>query len=333
MKPSSAAEGSQPNASLSVVMPVHDRPAELRQAFEALRIAAASESRIDVTLVMHHPTAAVREYLAGLSLPSGFRIIESHASTIGSARNDGAADSLGTVLVFLDADVMIEPHYFSVLRHRLAATGADALGFEYYPPPGGRWHERAWFALNVVPELRDVTYINAGNFAVHRESFLAVGGFSPTLVTGEDVDLCRRLVTAGFRVVADPELRSVHLGNPKSLLDFYRRQRWHGGEVLAGLRLGERPALLTILHTLLLLVALLLLLVPSDLRVGGRLLAAVLAIVLVPLAALVYRLRRARAVRHIVPGLALFVLYFTARADSLVRAFLGRGRAARVRAP
>src|SRR5262249_49753747 len=53
-----------------------------------------------------------------------------------------------------------------------------------------------------------------------------------SLETCEDVDLCRRLHAAGRRVVAEPDLVSVHHGDPRTLAALFRGEMWRGRDNL-----------------------------------------------------------------------------------------------------
>ena len=61
---------------------------------------------------------------------------------------------------------------------------------------------------------------------VRREAFDRVGGFDATLEACEDVDLCRRLRGAGFRIIGDERLHGIHHGDPPTLRALFRAERW-----------------------------------------------------------------------------------------------------------
>ena len=54
----------------------------------------------------------------------------------------------------------------------------------------------------------------------------------------EDVDLCRRLLGAGWRIVADEKLVNVHLGDPATLQALFRAERWRGRD---NMKVSLRP--------------------------------------------------------------------------------------------
>ena len=68
--------------------------------------------------------------------------------------------------------------------------------------------------------------------AVRRRAFVEVGGFDETLTTCEDVDLCNRLRRAGWELLSDSRLYSVHLGDPKTLREVFLGELWRGQDNL-----------------------------------------------------------------------------------------------------
>jgi GT2 family glycosyltransferase len=73
-----------------------------------------------------------------------------------------------------------------------------------------------------------VEWLGSGNLAMPRSVFQAMGGFDTSLEACEDVDLCNRIRTAGYRIVADPRIASVHHGDPRTLGELFRSERWRG---------------------------------------------------------------------------------------------------------
>ena len=154
---------------------------------------------------------------------------------VSASRNVGAREAKAAVLAFVDSDCVVRPGWAAAILDVLADSSIGGTGGKYDIRDAPSWVERGWDRAHHVPPtaLRDVTYIPAGNLAMRRSLFLELGGFDETLETGEDPDLCKRIAGAGFRVVEAPAIRTVHLGEPRTLAAVFRRQRWHG----RGLRL------------------------------------------------------------------------------------------------
>src|SRR5262249_2540895 len=78
----------------------------------------------------------------------------------------------------------------------------------------------------------DVSWLASGNLAVRKKVFLAISGFDTSLAACEDVDLCHRIRAAGWRIVSDPRVTSVHHGDPGTLRDLFKSELWRGRDNL-----------------------------------------------------------------------------------------------------
>ena len=76
--------------------------------------------------------------------------------------------------------------------------------------------------------VHQVDWLGSGSLAVWREVFEKVGGFDSRLETCEDVDFCQRLRRNGYGLWSDDRLRSVHLGDPRSLRALFFGELWRG---------------------------------------------------------------------------------------------------------
>lgn len=158
----------------------------------------------------------------------GAKVIVKTEVTVAQLRNFGVAASSGRVLCFLDADVIVTQqwgnHLNSTLleleRNPLQITGSRC-GVSQHPG----WIERNWFA---PLETRPMRYINSGHLLTTRQLHDFIGGFDAGLTTGEDSDYCRRAREEGASIEANPVLRVIHDGYPKTLIAFLKREIWHG---------------------------------------------------------------------------------------------------------
>src|SRR5262249_52970008 len=106
--------------------------------------------------------------------------------------------------------------------------------------------------------IHEVDWLGSGNLAVRRDAFLRVGGFDTSLETCEDVDLCNRLRAAGYRLVSDDRMRSIHFGDPSTLGELFRGELWRGRDnvrttIRGPLTLRSLPSLAVPVANLLLL--------------------------------------------------------------------------------
>jgi GT2 family glycosyltransferase len=138
-----------------------------------------------------------------------------------AARNLGARQASGDVLVFVDADVEVHDDAFARIRNAFDnEQGLAAVFGSYDNDPGAR---------GVVSDFRNLLHHHvhhegagaattfwAGLGAIRRDVFLALGGFDEQRFpkpSVEDIELGMRLHAQGGRIVLDPAIQGKHLKN------------------------------------------------------------------------------------------------------------------------
>ena len=239
-------------------------------------------------------------------------------------RNFGARQGRGQYLSFIDGDCSIPERYFELAVSVLLSTGAAATGCEIHVPEQPHWIESAWHDLHYVGRTRDVQYLNSGNFFVSRSAFEQVGGFREDMLTGEDAEIGERLVTAGERIRACPEVKAIHFGNPKSIPQFYRRNVWHGLGMFGTVSWNrlDRPTAMLAAHLIATVVGVAALLT-FPLSLAWRMFTAFGLQLMAPVATVVYRGHRTGRWRSGAAGILLYWLYYWARLQALALVTLG----------
>jgi GT2 family glycosyltransferase len=178
---------------------------------------------------------------ARTALDFGAIVTHSPSTSVAELRNCGARAALGSIIAFADSDHEIDNGWIQTAVEVLSNPAVAATGAAYLPDPAGTWVQRQYDGLRVrLDDREDVTWLGSGNFAVKRSAFDRIGGFSAALTACEDVDLCNRLRLAGHRIVADPALRSVHYGDPKTLKALFFGELWRGRDNLKVTLRGPR---------------------------------------------------------------------------------------------
>ena len=160
----------------------------------------------------------------------GAKVIIDRSKKIGGLRNLGYKLSSGEVLGFLDADCTVTKDWIknaiAILRKdHVGVTGAPCM-----PPETGSWIEKTWgfYVQTQHGSNGEARYINSGNCFIRKDVFRLVGGFSETLESSEDTDICFRIREKGYKILQNKAVAAVHWGYPKSLRDFIKREIWHG---------------------------------------------------------------------------------------------------------
>ncbi|WIX77144.1 mycofactocin biosynthesis glycosyltransferase MftF [Amycolatopsis carbonis] len=203
-------------ADLTVVVPVHDRAAELARCLAGLDGAHP-------VLVVDDASADAAA-IAAVAAAHGAKLVRRDVNGGPAAARNTALGHVATELVaFLDSDCVPGPEW----TDRLAAHFADPLLAAVAPrirplapdTTAGRY-TRAAGSLDlgeqqarVAPGTR-VSYVPTAALVARRAALEAVarGGavFDPAMRVGEDVDLVWRLHAAGLRVRYDPSVHIEH---------------------------------------------------------------------------------------------------------------------------
>lgn len=196
-------------AQISIVIPTHERAGLVERCVRALLDETADETPFEVIVVVDGSTDETEDRLGAIGDPR-LRVLRQPQAGAAAARNRGAREAVGELLVFLDDDVTAAPGLPEAhLAAQRSAPGAVGLGQLTYSPseragPFARalstwWDDHyAGLASGRIPSPLDCY---AGNLSVPRESFLASGGFAEDLHFRHDVELGYRLADAGLRFV------------------------------------------------------------------------------------------------------------------------------------
>jgi GT2 family glycosyltransferase len=245
---------------------------------------------------------------------------------VSRVRNAGAARAATRWLGFVDADVIVQPGWGRAVHDFMRDADADehaglVFGATCDVPQDAGWIARVWFRSLAARARQD--YVNSGNMIVSAGLFERLAGFDETLGSGEDVDFCRRAGAAGGRLAITPAVRAVHLDYPSSLRAFFKRERWHGRNMLRYFKspLQDKALLFAVLHLVLAGTAGIL-----TWSHGLAGLASVAGVYVAALAGLVISRVRSLAPRETCQLTLLYSVYGFARASALAESVLHRLR-------
>jgi GT2 family glycosyltransferase len=141
------------------------------------------------------------------------------------ARNLGARVARGRLLVFCDADDVVDSRWLEEMiaaldRHELVAARAEHAALNETWTRAGREE----LSLPRLPFPPYLPFASTYGLGVRRELHDEVGGFDQSLAALDDVDYTLRLQLAGARLV-QAERAVVHYRNRKTLSGIYRQAR------------------------------------------------------------------------------------------------------------
>jgi len=214
---------------VSFVVPVRNDAARLRVALTSIRGSAYPPALIEILVADNGST----DDSVTVGQACGARVLTLPDLPVSAVRNQAAEAAQGVVLAFIDADNEIAPGWAEAAVQILRDERIGAVGAPYVPPAGANWVQRIYDGLRGHRDgQRAVEWLASGNMAIRRDLFIAMGGFDPTLVTCEDVDLCQRIRARRRRIVCDSRMRSVHHGDPATLRAVFLGELWRGQDNL-----------------------------------------------------------------------------------------------------
>lgn len=194
------------NPRYSVIIPVYNRPDELRELLESLTTQTRKD--FEVIVVEDGSTISSEEVVQQYSKQLPITYYFKANSGPGPSRNFGYAHAHGEYLVVFDSDCVLPPSYFEAVDQALKTEAFDAWGGP------DRGHERFTVAQRAMAYTMSSFLTTGGirggkrrvgwfqprsfNMGISREVFNTTGGFQFDRFA-EDIEFSIRMKKAGFR--------------------------------------------------------------------------------------------------------------------------------------
>jgi glycosyltransferase involved in cell wall biosynthesis len=218
-------------ATISVVLPTHNRGNLLRETLRALVAQSLPKSAYEIIVVNNRSTDCTREILQEFADTHGIKHIDEEKLGAAIARNTGWRAAQGSWVAFMDDDVLVPPTWLESIRSavesssdKLACVGGPVRPILQGSQPSWMHDELNW-PLAIIDwgdhrkEMQDIftEWLVSANLAVSRDVLEELGGFHPgldkvgrrNLVNGE-THLQKRILDAGYRCVYDPHVCVRH---------------------------------------------------------------------------------------------------------------------------
>ena len=181
---------------VSVIIPAHNEERYLRRTLESLQ--QQNYGWFEVIVVANGCTDRTREVARGRCQ----RLIVLSQKGLGVARNLGARMARGKLLLFLDADTVLEPKALRVIAESF--TKSHAAGTVHGRPDAARPAYRLIYSLKNFLHRWSLHPGSSGVILCWKEHFVRVGGFDEALQVRENSELFKRLLRfGGYKYIGD----------------------------------------------------------------------------------------------------------------------------------
>lgn len=193
---------------MSVVVPTYNRAASLRRLLHSLETVEIPVGGMEIVVVIDGSTDDTLSVLENsearwVSQPNRGRAI---------ARERGWREARGSVIVFLDDDVVPEPD--AIVRMVDALNGSDGVGATILPlnvKPVIAHYMHVDGIVNHYERAGSALWLITAAAAFRRDALARIGGFDVAYEqAGEDVDLTLRLVESGGTIRVEPSAVVYH---------------------------------------------------------------------------------------------------------------------------
>lgn len=203
----------------SVIIPTYNQVDLLRECLRSLESQTIDREDFEVIVVNDGSEDGTSSFLEAYSPGMNLKVIN-HPRNLGraAARNSGAKEASGELLICLDGDSTVEPGFIAEhLKGCGAGKGSVCIGNVRVPPEEERVPFKTYLTTRGVHKLKGgeevpFRYLASGNVSLKRELFELVGGFDPqfSFYGGEDLDLGIRLHELGVEFRFLPAAISYH---------------------------------------------------------------------------------------------------------------------------
>jgi glycosyltransferase involved in cell wall biosynthesis len=225
----------------SVIVPVYNRPQEIRELLASLLTQAYAD--FEVVVVEDGSSARCENIIDEFRDKLRIQYHYKPNSGPGPSRNAGAARAKGAYFVFFDSDCIIPPHYFHAVEKNLNDFALDGWGGPDKPHKDFTVLQRAMgYTMSSVLTTGGIRggkqhvgwfQPRSFNMGLSRKIFESTGGYKFDRFA-EDIELSFRIKHAGFRIGLIPDAYVYHKRRT-NLTQFYKQVFNFGrGRVLVG---------------------------------------------------------------------------------------------------
>jgi glycosyltransferase involved in cell wall biosynthesis len=190
----------------SIIVPAYNEEGYIARCLQAI-LALKSRSNVCEVIVVNNASTDWTCEIVAKDFPE-VKLIHEPRKGLTIAYNRGAKEARGDILVFVDADMVLQPDHLQKISREFAKDpGLVALSGPYVYRDGGILRQSmvslVYLFLAMPLELFLNRLLNlgssiaSGNSAIRKEAFEKIGGFDEVLFYGLEADLALRIRRMG----------------------------------------------------------------------------------------------------------------------------------------
>lgn len=215
---------------VSVIVPVHNNQESIKKCVEALLGQNYPNNGYEVIVV----DDGSDDGTAGVVKAYPLKYIYQKNQGPAAARNRGAGEAKGDIILFTDSDCVPDGNWISEMVKPFKTHDVVAVKGAY------KTNQRALTArfaqiefeerFNMLKKAGSIDMVDTYSAGFRRDVFLEMKGFDTSfpVANNEDTELSYRMSRLGFRMVFNPNAIVYHLNHPDTIKRYARLKFWRG---------------------------------------------------------------------------------------------------------
>ena len=205
------------NIIFSIIIPVYNHDKGLEDTLNSLLRVSFPRDKMEIIVADNNSTDRSSQVAGSFrdKHPSLIKTVnETTVQSSYAARNKALTESLGDIIVFIDADMSVSPDWLEKISEFMDSTQAGYVGFSVYNHSSsteniyGKYDRLAGFPIEAYLECRH--FVPTCCLAVKRDVFTKIGLFNPSLISSGDYEFGNRAYDQGVKQLFAKDITVVH---------------------------------------------------------------------------------------------------------------------------
>ena len=212
---------------VSIIVPAYNESDYIEACLTSLLSIDYPKERLEIIVVDNGSSDDTVEKARSFPV----KVVEKTSGKVGSVRNYGVGQSSGEVIAFIDSDCVANKDWLKASLIKLSSDTVGAVGGACMLRENPNWVESAWI-INSFPREGVANILAGSSMIMSRETFLSAGKFDEKINAGEDTKLSEAIKDLGLSLEWISEAAVIHLGYPRTVLSFSKREFWQASSFL-----------------------------------------------------------------------------------------------------